>query len=126
MCWGKLGRNIRRLNLSDTTSSALPADHLNQRSDVAERIRERLPATSITGDLRHVVRHHHSVIAYFFVYLHGTNHIDVAIVRKCLLKIQEAALDITKVDVENFLAAAEIADHIEDLAAWLVQHFAHR
>src|SRR5579862_6069111 len=45
---------------------------------------------------------------------------------KVSLEIQKAAFDVAEVHVEDFLAAAEITDHVEDLAAGLLQHFAHR
>jgi|SRR5579862_5923029 len=45
---------------------------------------------------------------------------------KVSLEIQKAAFDVAEAHVEDFLAAAEITDHVEDFAAGFLQHFAHR
>src|ERR1019366_10151267 len=95
--------------------SAFHVDHLNQGLDIPERICEGLLASRVAVDDRHVIRPEHAVVTDFLVYAQGADHVHVAIVRKSLLKVREAASDIAEVHVEDLATHAEVPDHIEDL-----------
>src|SRR6266568_9307931 len=87
----------------------------DQGLDVPERKRESLRVVTIALDLRHMVRHHHPVVADLLVDAHRLQHVDVAIVNERFLKIEEASPDVPEMDVEDFLACAEVADDVENL-----------
>src|SRR5438128_801534 len=84
---------------------------------VAKRVRKGLRTIRISGDLRNMIRHHHSIVANFFIDPHRPQHVDIAIVDEPFLEIQKAAADITEVDVEDLAARAEVTDHVEDFFA---------
>src|SRR5439155_10854416 len=50
----------------------------------------------------------------------------VAVVDERLAEVEESALDVAEVDVEDLLAEPEVADHLEDLPAGVVQHLGDR
>src|SRR5262245_54008126 len=102
--------------------SRLRAQLLQQRLNVAETKRERLLPAGIADDLRHMVGHDHALVADVAVRSQSAGHIHVAVVRKGLLKSQEAAADVAKVHVENLSPAAEIADHVVDFLARFFEH----
>src|SRR5688572_21134530 len=86
----------------------------DERLDVAKREREARHAVDAL-DARHVVRHHHAVVADFLVDAHRLQHVDAAVVDEGLTEVEEAPFDVAEVHVENLLARAEIADYIVDL-----------
>ena len=90
---------------SDALRSPLrfAVNHLNQRLDVSEGEGERLRAALVAVDVRHVIRHHHAVVAHFLVDAQCARHVHVAIIGERLLEVEEAALDIAEVDVEDLL-----------------------
>ncbi len=100
--------------------SALRGYGGDQRLDVAECERESLAAVDAL-DLRHVVGHHHAVVADFLVDAHRLQHVDAAVVDEGLTEVQESAVDVAEVHAEDLLARAEVADDVEDLLARLLE-----
>src|SRR5689334_54618 len=83
-----------------------------QRLDVTKRKRERLVTVRVALNLRHVVRHHHSVKAHFFIDTHRFQHIDVAVIDERFLEVQKPSTDISEMDIEDFAPAAKVPDDI--------------
>src|SRR5262249_3576035 len=111
---------------SPFAASPLGADQLDQRLDVAEREGERLRLPRVALDLRRVVGHDHAVVTDLLVDAHAADHVHVAVVGERLAEVEEAALDVAEVDVEDLPAAAEPADDLVDLLARLLEHLGHR
>src|SRR5262249_33289064 len=69
-----------------------------------------------------MVGHQHAVVADIFVNANSFDEIYIPIVGEGLLKIEKAASDVAEVNVEDLFATAEVADHVEDLGAGVLQH----
>src|SRR5262249_2451183 len=98
----------------------------DQRLDITEGERIRLQPLRISGDLRHVIGHDHSVVTDFFVDAHRLQHVHVAVVNERLLEIEKTPANIAEMDVEDFSALAEISNDIEDLFAGIFEHLRDR
>src|SRR5207245_5161489 len=81
-----------------------------------------LVTVCVALNLRNVVRHHHAVEADLFIDAHRFQHVDVTVVDKCFLEIEETSTDVSEMHVEDFLPAAKVADHVEDFLSRLLQH----
>jgi hypothetical protein len=91
------------------------SDRRYQRLDVTKREGETLVTVRVAFDLRHVVRHHHSVEANLFIHAHRFKHIDVAVIDERFLEIEKPSTDVSEMHIEDLPPRAKIADHIKDL-----------
>ena len=62
-----------------------------------------------------MVWHHHVGVVNLLEGAQCLEHIYIALVWKNLDKIEEAALDVTEVDIKQFLPFTKIADDIVDI-----------
>src|SRR5215831_19082498 len=69
-----------------------------------------------------MVRHHHAVEADFFIDAHCFQHIDIPVVDERLLEVEKTSANVSEMHIEDFLAAAEVADHVVDFLSRLLQH----
>jgi hypothetical protein len=76
--------------------------------------------------VRHVVGHHHALVADFLQGPHDRDHVHVAFVGEDFLEVVAAATDVADVDVEDLLPRAEVADDVVDLGRRLLQHLGGR
>src|SRR5437660_281976 len=95
--------------------SALAVHQLDERLDVADGEGERLRALFVARDGGNVVGHDHPVVANLLVDAHRPDHVHVAVVREGLLEVEELALDVAEVDVEDLVPLPEVADDVVDL-----------
>ena len=70
-----------------------------------------------------MVGHKHVGITNLLVHLDGLDEIDVAFVGVDLDEVVAMAANIAEMNVEDFLARAEVADDVEDLRAWIFEVF---
>src|SRR2546427_7293872 len=75
----------------------------DQRLDVAEGVRESLETVDAL-DLRHVVGHHHAVVADFLVDAHRLQHVHAAVVDERLAEVEEPSVDVAEMHAEDLLA----------------------
>src|ERR1039457_1287977 len=117
---------IRSAGWGKVTPLPLRRHQLDQRPYVAEREGKRLPSPGVVARIarnaRQVIRHDHAVVTNLFVDAHGLDHIHVAFVGKGFTEIEEAALDISEVNVEHLVPLAEVADDVKNFHARLLQH----
>ena len=92
---------------------------------IADRIRESDQLWFWATDAGHVIGHQHVWVANFLVDLESLQHIDMTFVWKGLDKVAESTADVSEVDVEDFVAFAEVADDAVNLLAWFLKHFTY-
>src|SRR5260370_3900677 len=112
-CAGSMGPRAVLRALTNRPSESKPG--------CSRKVSEGLMAVGVTFDARNVIGHQHALVSDFFVSLDGLDEIDVAIVGEGFLEVQESAADVAEMDVEDFLARAEVADDVVDLDAWILQ-----
>ena len=82
---------------------------LEESPNVAVLESESLLLARVPVDLRGMVRHDHAVIAGLLIDPHCPHHVDVAIVREGLLKIQEMPVNVAEMDIEDFTLLAKVS-----------------
>src|SRR2546428_13824957 len=92
----------------------------DQRLDVSKRESEALVTIRVALDLRNVIRHHHPVKSDLLINAHRLQHINIAVVDERFLEVEKTSTDVSEMNVEDLLPAAEVADHIEDFLPGLL------
>ena len=111
------------LQLLHTVIQINPTDRRPESMRVCVRTRTRKPASRRgrpDGTARDPASSCRDI--HFRVDHHGLHEIDIAFVGVRLDEIVALAADVAEVYVENLLARPELADHVEDLFAGILQH----
>ncbi len=88
---------------------------LEESPNVAVLESESLLLARVPIDLRGMVRHDHSVVADLLIDPHCPHHVDAAIIREGLLKVQEVPVNVAEMDIEDFTFLAKVPDDVENL-----------
>src|SRR4051794_37117931 len=96
---------------------------LHQAANIPEHERKGLASARIALNNRHMIGHQHAIVAHFFVNMDCFQHVDVARIGECLLELQESAVNVSEMHVEDLLPRSEIANHVEDLRSGALEHF---
>src|ERR1041385_2461320 len=123
----------RRLMIAPTLIRRPPSHQmllgLDQSSDVTELEGEILPGAPllIAGNPRSMIGHQQILIARFAIDFQHLDEIHIAFVRKHLRdEIIAAAANVTEMNIENLLAAAEPADHLGQFIIGVIEVLGNR
>lgn len=98
-----------------------------QRAHVRDAVcRARAQQARITRQPRYMVRLHRTAEARLAQGLHYLVHVQIAVVREGLDEMRKRARYVAEMHFEDLLAAAETADHLEDVLAHAVSAFRPR
>src|SRR5581483_12520713 len=87
---------LKSKTLRDRTRASIGINGLNQRADVPECERKRLPSSFVAVDLRNMVGHQHARIPNLFIGPNRREHIDIAIIGERLVEVQETTANIAE------------------------------
>src|SRR4051794_32763901 len=73
-----------------------------------------------------MVGHQHVRVANLFIELDDLHEVDVALIWIHLYKIVAVTTNVPEMHVEYFLTTSKVANDIEDLRAWILQHLGNR
>src|SRR5580658_2856484 len=107
--------------MTSSGGSSRRVHRLNEAPNVAVGECERLQGARVGLCQRYMIGHEHILIPDFLVHLDRFHKIDIAFVREDLHKVIAVPANVAKVYVEDLLALTEVADHVEDLHAWILK-----